>query len=75
MEKVMFNNTEYPALWIGDNQLIATESLEEKLFTEEGDYVSNQAKRLDEKIYFFVPDEVMNGGIKTVIDYVEKECV
>ena len=41
---------------------ISTEKLSDNLFTEAGDYISNEAKTIDEDIFFFVPEDILLGS-------------
>ena len=55
--------------------LIGTESYEKTLFTEKGEYVSEEAKRRDEEIYFYVPDDVFCLSDESLRSWINAFCV
>ena len=64
MEMVIFDGREYPARYVcidveGEKEtvLVAQESLERALMTPDWRYVSDEARNIDEGIYFYVPDQ------------------
>ncbi len=75
MDTIIFEDREYPAktLPIEDfgERLISVESLEDKFFKDDR-YVSEEARNVDEMIFFFVPDTLMESGTdEDVISFVE----
>ena len=44
----------------GGNVLIGSYSLEEALLNQEGDYADEKARCIDEQIYAYVADDVLN---------------
>lgn len=72
-----FNGNIYPARYIeSDNttHLISVESLNEALMTGDGgDYISEEARNLDETIYCFVPDDKINMAHDEIIDFIHSE--
>ena len=75
---IKFNGKEYSAkqLNIPDfgERLVSVESLEQSLHNAEGFYVSDEAQVIDEKILFYVPDDIINEDEKTIVEFVE-ECI
>ena len=63
MNYVKLNEVEYPTRniilpgygWV----TVSTEELNDELFTEAGDYVSDAARVVDEEIFFFVPEDIL----------------
>jgi hypothetical protein len=60
MEKINFEGKEYPTLLLnfpfGERQ-ISTEKLNEDLMNFDGSYVSENARFIDESIFYFVDEE------------------
>ena len=52
--------------------IIAQESFERILWAENGTYVSDEAKSIDEQIFFFVPDEILNQSEELIEKYVSE---
>lgn len=50
--------------------LIATESLERALLTDADVYVNPEAQRVDDQIFFFVPDNVIHQSS----DFIKQLC-
>ena len=73
---IKFNGKEYPTklLNIPDfgEKLVSVESLEETLFDAEGFYVSDEAQVIDEKIFFYVPDDVIHHDKESLIEFIEE---
>ena len=76
--KVIFNDVCYPtrvANHAGANYPVTfgTESLNNALMTEDGEYVSKAAQVLDERIYAYVEDDVLTSySDKEFEEYVNK---
>ncbi len=72
-EIIEFNNNFYLARRVKIKDvgevLISTESLNEALM-KDGKYTSEEARNIDEKIYFFVEDEHINLTEKELSKYV-----
>ncbi len=75
---IKFNGKEYSTkqLHIPDfgERLVSVESLEESLMDAEGFYVSDEAQVIDEKIFFYVPNDIINEDEKTIVEFIE-ECL
>lgn len=75
---IKFNGKKYSTkqLNIPDfgERLVSVESLEESLFDTEGFYVSDEAQVVDEKIFFYVPDNIINEDDKAIVEFIE-ECL
>lgn len=60
MEMIKFEGKEYPTLLLnfpfGERQ-ISTEKLNDSLINVDGSYVSENARFIDEKIFYFVDEE------------------
>lgn len=77
MDKISFNGKDYPCISIDlDNEnfkgtcTISTESLKYRLFNEDGSYVSDQAKAVDEGIFFYAPDKLIDKNEELIRDFV-----
>lgn len=79
METIMFNGMQYKARVIKvktfGERLIAGESLEEKLLDEKGNYVSDEARLVDESVFFYVEDKWLNADDEQLETKVRKEIV
>ena len=51
---------------------IAPESLQKALFNEDDEAVSEAAVAIDEEIFFYVDDDILNGDAKVIRDFVDK---
>ena len=51
---------------------IGTEKMEQSLFSESGRYVSEEALLLDEMIYCYVDDEILNKPTEEIIHYIKR---
>ncbi len=73
---IEFNGKEYPTKLLDipnfGEKLISVESLEKTLFDTEGFYVSDEARVIDEKIFFFVPDDIIDEDEKEIAEFVEE---
>ena len=79
LETIEYNGEEYIGRRIKvksfGERLIAGESLEKKLLDEKGNYVSDEARQVDEGIFFYVEDKWLNGDDKQLAAKVRKEVV
>lgn len=67
-------NKKYPARYIKTKYgcfIISTENLNKALFDEKKLYISDDARAIDEEVFFFVPEEIINSSNKRIIDFVE----
>lgn len=71
---INFNNKIYPARSI-DGCIISVESLEKALLTDDCDYVSDTAKEIDEEIYFYVPENVIEYTDEDLSEYLEQNVL
>ena len=75
---IEFDGKEYPTklLDIPDfgEKLVSIESLQKSLHDAEGFYVSDEARVVDEKIFFFVPDNAIDEDEKALTEFVD-ECL
>lgn len=73
---IKFNGREYPTKLLNipgfGEKLVSVESLEKSLHNAEGFYVSDEAQVIDEKIFFFVPDDVIDKDEKEIVEFVEE---
>ena len=72
-EKLTYHSKEYRCRWInfsGIYYLIGSEHLEENLLLEESSYISREAKDIDEKIFFYVPEVIINADEVIIKSYV-----
>lgn len=75
---IEFNGKKYPTKQVNipefGERLVSVESLEESLMDAEGFYVSDKAQVIDEKIFFYVPDDVINEDEKSLVEFIE-DCL
>jgi len=74
-DKVTFNGKEYKTRDVRLEEYkvtvkVAEEALDGILFDEEKGYSSREAELLDELIYCFVPDELMDAPDEAVAEYI-----
>lgn len=73
---IEFNGKEYPTKLLNipgfGERLVSIESLEKTLFDTKGFYVSDEAQVIDEKIFFFVPDDVIDEDEKEIVEFIEE---
>jgi len=81
--EIAFQGEIYPARYIQlltetkrHEYLIATERLEHKLLNDNlDDYVSAEARYIDEQIFFYIPDELLFADSSKTIGMLEEYCV
>lgn len=57
---------------ISGKHLISVDSLDVALMTKDGCYVSEEARAVDEKIFVYVPDKMIDAEENTLIQYVKE---
>ena len=63
METIKFNEKKYPALLLNfpfGERMISVAKLNDSLMNEDGSYVSENARLVDEDIFYFVDEEDLN---------------
>ncbi len=76
MNSITFNGETFPGRWIyfpaeGHTYLVSIESLDRKLFSN-GVYATEEAERIDNQIFFFVPDEIIYEDDAYIQKFVEE---
>ena len=73
-----FTGEEYPTRLIAldmpeisGQQLISVDSLDVALMTKDGCYVSEEARAIDEEVFFYVPDKMIDAEENILIQYVK----
>ena len=73
-----FNGEDYPTRLIAldmhetsGQQLISVDSLDVALMTKDGCYVSEEARAIDEEVFFYVPDKMIDAEENILIQYVK----
>ena len=73
-----FEGEEYPTRLIAldmpeisGQQLISVDSLDVALMTKDGCYVSEKARAIDEEVFFYVPDKMIDAEENILIQYVK----
>ena len=56
---------------ISGQQLISVDSLDVALMTKDGCYVSEEARAIDEEVFFYVPDKMIDAEENILIQYVK----
>ena len=73
---IKFDGKEYPTKLLNipnfGEKLISVESIEESLHDAEGFYVSDEARVVDEKIFFYVPDDVIDDDDESLTEFIEE---
>lgn len=72
VKSIEFDGKKYPVKYVCGN-LVSTESLDEAIMTNDGEYVSEEARRIDEQIDFFIPDAMIRKSEEKIMDYIENE--
>lgn len=79
MDTIQFENKKFKLRQIqtkdGLNRIIASTELNNSLLTESGNYVSVEARKIDEQIYFFVDKPQLNLNNNELADYVNRACL
>lgn len=73
-----FNGEEYPTRLIAldmpeisGQQVISVDSLDIALMTKDDCYVSEEARAIDEEVFFYVPDKMIDAEENILIQYVK----
>ena len=73
-----FNGEDYPTRLIAldmpeisGQRLISVDSLDVALMTKDGCYVSEEARAIDEEVFFYVPDKMIDAEENILIQYVK----
>lgn len=53
---------------------IATESLSRKIIDKNGSPIDKRAERIDNDIYFYIPDKIADKKPAEIADYVSDNC-
>ena len=76
---VVFGGIEFPTITMpidgycdGQPVTIATESLNAELWDESGDFVNDEAEKVDMGIFYYVPDRVMGMDADAIAEFVKK---
>lgn len=77
---LIFENKKYPCrdlFFPSENTTytISVESLNNALLKNNSEYVSNEASFIDEKIFFFVPDEYIERNEKFLCDFITENIL
>ena len=79
MDSLKFENRNYRIrqLEIEDAgvRIIASTALNKRLMTGEGSYTSQEARLLDEMIYFYVEPDILKLNDTSLSNYVNKNCI
>ncbi len=74
-----FDGKEYPTRLIALDmpdlsgyQLISVDRLDVALMTRDGCYVSEEARAIDEEVFFYVPDSMIDEDEQTLMRYVKE---
>lgn len=77
MDTINFQNTKFKIREIElpeiGNVLISTTSLNELLLNKDGNYISNEANIIDDKIYFFVDHKEIELSNVELVNLIIKE--
>ena len=72
-EYIRLNKKQYPirVLWLNEYEMyamISSEELNDALIEDSGEYVSEMAKAIDERIFFFVPAALIHNESEDEIE-------
>ena len=72
-EYIRLNKKQYPirVLWLNEYEMyamISSEELNDALIEDSGEYVSEMAKAIDERIFFFVPVALIHNESEDEIE-------
>ncbi len=76
MEKINFKGKEFPSVIVNmpfGNRKISTIQLNESLMNNNGSYVSNEARIIDEEIYYFVEEKFLSLSEKELVTIILSE--
>jgi hypothetical protein len=78
MHTIEFENRKFRIRYVDieneGTRIIASIALNKKLLTEMGDYKSDEARYIDEQIYFFVDNVKLRLKDRSLNEYVKKYC-
>lgn len=76
MEAINFNGKVFPVIYVkfpfGERK-VSNHKLNYALMNFEGSYVSEEARLIDEKIYYFVEDEVLHFSNDKIVKLISSE--
>jgi len=75
LDKFIFQSKEYQCRKINTEYgefLISSDELEFKIIDDRGKYISEEAKLIDEMIFFYVPTDILFSSETVINDYIEK---
>jgi hypothetical protein len=79
MHTIEFENKKFRIRYVyienEGTRIIASTALNKRLLTKEGDYKSDEARYIDEEIYFFVNQAKLKLQDQSLGKYVNKYCV
>lgn len=76
MEIIKFNGNEYPSVLVNlpfGKSKISSIQLNESLMNSDGSYISDEARLIDEKIFYFVEDKVLYFHENEIINKILSE--
>lgn len=76
MEIIKFNGKEFPSVIVNlpfGERRISSIKLNESLMNNEGEYVSDEARLIDENIFYFVEDKVLSFRENEIINTILSE--
>ena len=76
METIEFNGKKYPSVIVNlpfGERRISNIDLNESLLNEDGSYVSENARIIDEKIFYFVEEEILRFRVNEIAKIILSE--
>ena len=76
METIKFNQREYPTLLLNfpfGERRVSVAKLNDNLMNEDGSYVSENARLVDEDIFYFVDEEDLNLNKDELVELILSE--
>lgn len=80
IDTISYKGVEYPMLEVNINLnlngrletvIVSVESLEKELVSDEGKYIDARAAGIDERIYFYIPDDMADKDEQTIRIFIE----
>ena len=74
MMTIKFDGEDYPArlIDVSGKRLISIDRLDVALMTKDGCYVSEEARSIDEGIFFYVPESMIAADEKVLAQFVKE---
>ena len=75
MDKLTFQSKEYKYRWINTKYgyfLVSSCELEDELINDLNEYTSHEAKMIDEMVFFYVPQTILEADETFLTEYADR---